>query len=778
MSWEPLIVELGGEKHGPQDGDETKNHYDNTKLSKKALKDLPANPGEEIGMFYGLEVCRDFDVKLLKNSNTKAVETKQSKEHDKESSEPKKKKRKAPPEESEASKDTTTSKKKTKRKKKKKANAEPSPPVEEESLDDDETGESSIDEDRFLELQQAWGNVLDSRLETGLYRQGFVKPTPVQAAALHPAILGRRNIVGAAPTGSGKTLAFLLPILQHILREDLAPGTPPQAVIVTPTRELATQIHHECNKLAPDTCMTLVGGIALVKQARILATKRPPIIIGTPGRLWAVISSQEHEHLNDLSQIRFLVLDEADRMTQDHCFPQMLSILEAINEANLSPGSDDESDSSDDEDDADDGRMSSLPGVRGEAKVTLLTDDLLQQIEEQRASTQPGRFEVPDDEFPNNRDGEEEEKGVHRQTFIFSATLTLPFTSLSEKTKRRRTKHGLDGGIADILDRTNSMGETKVIDLTSSKTESGSPSEFGLRLPPGLVLEQIKCTQMHKDSHLYAYLTTTAQGSSGPCLIFCNSIAAVRRVGKTLELLRFSVRILHAHMQQRARFKAVESLADSGKRTVVVCTDIAARGLDIPSVATVVHYDVARSVDGFVHRSGRTARGIGEGATGTSLSLVSPAEDKSHSKIVEALQVSFSKVMLDGRLMTGAQERTNLASKIVKASELEQNMNSNNNWFVNAAKEADIEIDDDLVEDESNMALKDQLLIKEAKRAKVLLQPLLSEPMKTQRFGKFLSTNSAVMQTQIAPLAIKDTKASTQKKKSKIKGKGKKKGKK
>mmetsp|Transcript_14900 Transcript_14900/g.36233 ORF Transcript_14900/g.36233 Transcript_14900/m.36233 type:complete len:243 (-) Transcript_14900:1003-1731(-) len=237
-------------------------------------------------------------------------------------------------------------------------------------------------------------------------------------------------------------------------------------------------------------------------------------------------------------------------MTQDHCFPQMLSILEAIDEANPSPGSDDESDGSDgEEDDEDDGLMSALPGVPGEAKVTLLTDDLLQQIQEQRASAQPERYEVPDEEFPNNRDGEEEEKGVHRQTFIFSATLTLPFTSLNEK-RKSRNKHGLDGGIADILDRTNAMGETKVIDLTSSKTESGSPSESGLRLPPGLVLEQVKCTQRHKDSHLYAYLMTTVQGSSGPCLIFCNSIAAVRRVGKTLETLRFSVRILHAQMQQ------------------------------------------------------------------------------------------------------------------------------------------------------------------------------------------------------------------------------------
>ena len=61
------------------------------------------------------------------------------------------------------------------------------------------------------------------------------------------------------------------------------------------------------------------------------------------------------------------------------------------------------------------------------------------------------------------------------------------------------------------------------------------------------------------------------------------------------------------YTSQRARFKAVESLKNTKKRVIVVCTDVAARGLDIPSVSTVVHYDVARAVDTFVHRSGRTA---------------------------------------------------------------------------------------------------------------------------------------------------------------------------
>jgi ATP-dependent RNA helicase DDX24/MAK5 len=76
----------------------------------------------------------------------------------------------------------------------------------------------------------------------------------------------------------------------------------------------------------------------------------------------------------------------------------------------------------------------------------------------------------------------------------------------------------------------------------------------GVRLPSGLEWKQIKCTQRHKDPHLYAYLFTTAQGASGPCLVFCNSIAGVRRVGSTLQKLGLPVRLLLAQMPQVSRW--------------------------------------------------------------------------------------------------------------------------------------------------------------------------------------------------------------------------------
>lgn len=763
----------------------TSNHYDDPKLYRKAEMDLPMDPGEDCGMFYGLEVLdasqyrvenigsfKRLVVKGEENTDTTPMKMNETKRKNAVSSESKKES---------TEKINSTEPKKKKRKKKDKTNKNGKD--EEEVCTNASSTKSSLEQDpitpdQLTQIRTSWsrasgGAHLHDRLLESLHRLGFATPAPIQAATLSASTMGRRNLVGAAPTGSGKTLAFLLPILNNMLQkkdEETEDGTPEkklQALIMTPTRELATQIYGECEKLLPNQCVTLVGGIALVKQKRLLSTKRPSVIVATPGRLWAMLTSGENDHLRDLSQIQFLVLDEADRMTQEHSFPQLIKILDLVNDAN--PSEEDESEDEEDDDESYDGsRMLGLPGVRGEAQLTMLTDDILNQVQSLKSSTNPKSFDVPaDDSFDDDDlDGVEDDipedlfasqkPRVHRQTFIYSATLTLPFTSTNtSKPKRGKMgkKLGLDGGIAEILEKTNAMGETKVVDLSSSSPLANSLSNHktshGVRLPPGLSLEQIKCTQRHKDSHLYAYLMTTEQGSSGPCLVFCNSIAAVRRVGSTFQTLGFNVRILHAHMQQRARFKAVESLKHDKKRVIVVCTDVAARGLDIPTVSTVVHYDVARAVDTFVHRSGRTARGMGDGAVGSSLSLIAPAEDKAHSKIAGSLSIPFGKVLLDGRLLTSSQERVSLASKIFLVTEMEQKTNSHNRWFLEMADKADLDLDENMMEDESNRPEKEHQQILEAKRARVQLTRLLQEPMKTQKFGKFLSTNSAALQNQL-----------------------------
>jgi ATP-dependent RNA helicase DDX24/MAK5 len=288
------------------------------------------------------------------------------------------------------------------------------------------------------------------------------------------------------------------------------------------------------------------------------------------------MSSRQHEHLNDLSQLRYLVIDEADRMIQQGSFPQLERILDAVHTANPLDSDDEEEDDGSDDEDPD--RMLSLPGIPGEARVQML-DDVLKKLEEQKGRVAPESAELDDSEYEEemkelDEDDDDEEAGielpsappVYRQTFVFSATLTLPPSDSyrkkkrANKGKRQNQSESLTGAIAEILEKAHAHGQTKVVDLTSSnklfaKDNGSIVAKEGMnasktRLPPGLSLHSIACTQKHKDSHLYAYLVTTEQGAKGPCLVFCNSIAAVKRVGTTLLTLKLPVRMLHASMPQ------------------------------------------------------------------------------------------------------------------------------------------------------------------------------------------------------------------------------------
>lgn len=314
------------------------------------------------------------------------------------------------------------------------------------------------------------------------------------------------------------------------------------------------------------------------------------------------MSSNEYSHLNDLSQLRFLVIDEADRMIKQGSFPQLKQIFEVINRANPPPSNAVEDDESDEEDDE---RLQSLKGVKGEAKVVMLDDTILAAIEKERnGGAKPKPLEMDDnmylEQIKEDGDNEsnsdsEEDNSIHRQTFVYSATLTLPPSShhnikksasigKSKKTKGKQFKPTtVDGAIAEILEFAGARGELKIVDLSNlipegnnqqakkskgaieskeTQSEKRSASSLATRLPPGLSLGEIRCAQRHKDGHLYAYLVTSQQGVSGPCLVFCNSIAAVRRVGETLKLLGLPVKMLHAQMAQ---------VSCSRRKTVFVC---------------------------------------------------------------------------------------------------------------------------------------------------------------------------------------------------------------
>ncbi|MGI8988188.1 MAG: DEAD/DEAH box helicase [Bryobacteraceae bacterium] len=163
-------------------------------------------------------------------------------------------------------------------------------------------------------------------LQGNLARNGFVEPTPVQAEAL-PAALAGKDVVATAQTGTGKTLAFVLPLLERLSKQpvSIGAGVGVGALVLTPTRELAIQIHEVFTKLASGTgirAAVVVGGLS--EQTQLNAVRKGAhVIIATPGRLSDFLKRK----LVKLSGVRVLVLDEADRMLDMGFLPTIQAIM-------------------------------------------------------------------------------------------------------------------------------------------------------------------------------------------------------------------------------------------------------------------------------------------------------------------------------------------------------------------------------------------------------------------------------------------------------------------
>ncbi len=165
---------------------------------------------------------------------------------------------------------------------------------------------------------------LDARLLAGVQKLGYISPTPIQTKAI-PAALAGEDLIGTAQTGTGKTAAFMLPILNKLLT---GPRHRSRALIVTPTRELAEQIHETVRKLAGQTGLrsaTIYGGVNASPQVRALRDGTE-ILVACPGRLLDHIGQRNAK----LDGIEILVLDEADRMLDMGFLPDVKRILAHI----------------------------------------------------------------------------------------------------------------------------------------------------------------------------------------------------------------------------------------------------------------------------------------------------------------------------------------------------------------------------------------------------------------------------------------------------------------
>ena len=162
---------------------------------------------------------------------------------------------------------------------------------------------------------------LSPALQQKLAAAQFITPTPIQASTIPPALEGK-DVIGTAQTGTGKTLAFLIPIIEMLQRE---PSRKTTALVLLPTRELAMQVHEQYENLRGKTmpkAALVVGGLSEKTQLHSLKTGCG-LVIATPGRLQDFITRR----LADLSQIKILVLDEADRMLDMGFLPAIHRIL-------------------------------------------------------------------------------------------------------------------------------------------------------------------------------------------------------------------------------------------------------------------------------------------------------------------------------------------------------------------------------------------------------------------------------------------------------------------
>ena len=165
---------------------------------------------------------------------------------------------------------------------------------------------------------------LHPTLLKGIKELGFPRPTPVQSKAIPPALEGR-DVLACAMTGSGKTAAFLLPILHRLINR---PRGKTRALVLTPTRELALQIHEDLRDLAVHTPITgaaIIGGVGMGPQEHAFRSGTD-VLIATPGRLM--------DHLRapyaKLGALEYLVLDEADRMLDMGFLPEIRRILRQL----------------------------------------------------------------------------------------------------------------------------------------------------------------------------------------------------------------------------------------------------------------------------------------------------------------------------------------------------------------------------------------------------------------------------------------------------------------
>ncbi|KAL2131539.1 hypothetical protein VTI74DRAFT_4916 [Chaetomium olivicolor] len=366
---------------------------------------------------------------------------------------------------------------------------------------------------------QAMG--LNANLLRAITRKGFSVPTPIQRKAIR-LILEKRDVVGMARTGSGKTAAFVIPMIERLKTHSARVGA--RALILSPSRELALQTLKVVKELGKGTdlkTVLLVGGDSLEEQFGLMAAN-PDIVIATPGRFLHL----KVEMSLDLSSIKYVVFDEADRLFEMGFAAQLTEILHALPPSRQTLLF-----------------SATLPSSLVEfARAGLQEPSLVRLDAETKVS--------PDLEsaFFSVKGGEKEGALLHILHDVIKMPLGPPSgAEQDEEQHSRKRKRG-----SDRINRREKPTEHSTIIFTATK-------------------------------HHVEYIANL-----------------LRHAG-------FSVSYVYGSLDQTARKIQVDNFR-RGKTNILVVTDVAARGIDIPVLANVINYDFPPQPKVFVHRVGRTAR--------------------------------------------------------------------------------------------------------------------------------------------------------------------------
>ena len=704
--------------------------------------------------------------------------------------------------------------------------------IEEES---DEEIMDNIESTENLSSDNNWSKFqLNDKLSSNLSKI-FPNPTNIQEKTLIYTN-AKVDLIIQARTGEGKTLCYAIPVLNYIFNfydraPDMNKKISPVAIILVPTHELGVQVKNHIEMVIEQKnnknkeekkklyynikIANVLGGFAKVKQLKILNKYNPEIIIATPGRLWEIIDNDESPILENLKYLKFLIIDEADRMTQTGHFKELKSIIEHIysrieikrtkdknensmkeklkklgfddsevnkeldeeenkklakslnvdmdnietidpmalmgdnpdfdtldfkknknkdieldenmeqegeeedeenleqidennneenieNELNEEQEEFDENENEEEEDD-------------GKEENEGLEEENEEDIEKEKELTEKERMEIKKNirnlRKDNIKEGEElieYEKSVNLRTILCSATID----SLKKAQKFKKSKKNNSANNNTLSDEQkhfqNLIKNLKFYhkllyiklknsdnllddmdDISQEKLDKYIDINEPSMLPSKLEIDSYKCENTIKDYYLYFILR---KNINSKIIVFTNSISHTKKLFSIFSYFNeFKCCCLHSRMMQNVRMKNLEKFTNN-KSAILFCTDIGARGLDIPKVDLVIHYHIPTRTDIFVHRSGRTARANQSGKVS---SLISGKELGLYRRIMVDLNYKqFSMNTLPVSQLEKIKSLFEYAKELERENFNFLKENREKMWYKNAAKQCDMIYDD------------------------------------------------------------------------------------